>query len=117
SIRTLLYPRSVAVVGASERAGTIGAALLANLRAAGFTGTIHPVHPTAASIQGLPVHSRVDAIGTPVDLAIIAVPAPAVESAVEDCARAGVRSVVVISAGFAEVSGEGRAAQRRLVEL
>lgn len=117
SIRALLHPRAVAVVGASEKPGTIGQALMTNLRAAGFTGTIHPIHPTAATIDGLPAHARVDAVGAPIDLAIIAVPAPAVERVVEECARAGVRGVVVISAGFAEVSDEGRAAQRRLVEL
>jgi acetyl coenzyme A synthetase (ADP forming)-like protein len=117
SIRTLLHPRSVAVVGASEKTGTIGAALLANLRAAGFAGTLHPIHPSAATVQGLPAHPRVDAVGEPVDLAVVAVPAAAVEQVIHDCARAGVRSVVVISAGFAEVSPEGRAAERRLVEL
>jgi len=117
SVRALLNPRSVAVVGASRRAGTIGAALVANLKGAGFGGPIYPINPNAAEIQGLPAYPRIGAVGKPVDLAVIAVPAAAVEGVVEDGARAGVRGVVVISSGFAEVSEAGRAAQTRLAEL
>ena len=117
SVRGVLNPRSVAVIGASDRPGTIGAALVANLKAAGFTGAIHPVNPHAAEIQGLRAYPRLGAIGEPVDLALVAVPAPAVPAVVEECAGAGVRGVVVISSGFAEASEEGRAAQQRLVEL
>jgi acetyl coenzyme A synthetase (ADP forming)-like protein len=117
SMRAFLHPRSVAVVGASRRAGTIGAALLSNVKRHGFTGPIYPVNPHAAEIDGLPAFPRVSAIGTPVDLAIIAVPAPIVEEAVADCARAGVRGVVVISSGFAEVSATGRQAEQRLRHL
>jgi acetyl coenzyme A synthetase (ADP forming)-like protein len=117
SIRAVLAPRAVAVVGASREARTIGAALIANLQAAGFTGPIYPVNPKATEIGGLRAHPRVSAIGAPVDLAVIAVPAPAVEETVADCAAAGVHAVVVISSGFAEVSAEGRAAEDRLAHL
>jgi acetyl coenzyme A synthetase (ADP forming)-like protein len=117
SIRPVLAPRAVAVVGASRRPGTIGAALVANLKSAGFTGPIYPVNPEAAEIAGLRAHPRTSAIGAPVDLAVIAVPARAVEEAVADCAAAGVRAVVVISSGFAEVSPAGRAAQERLTRF
>ena len=117
SVRPLLEPRAVALVGASRRPGSIGAALLHNLRAAGFTGALHLVHPTADAIDGMPVHRSVSAIGAPIDLAVVAVPAADVPDVVRDCAHAGVRGLVVISAGFAEVSPEGRAAQGRLVEL
>ncbi|MGE3499242.1 MAG: GNAT family N-acetyltransferase [Candidatus Binatia bacterium] len=117
SVRVFLHPRSVAVVGASERAGSIGAALLDNVRRCRFTGAIYPVHPTAETIAGLRAHAAVSAIGTTVDLALIAVPAARVESVVADCARAGVRGVVVISSGFAEVGTGGAEMQRRLAEL
>jgi len=117
SVRTLLHPRSVAVIGASREPGTIGAALVANLKAARFTGPIYPVNPQAGEIAGLRTYPRLGAIGAPVDLAVVAVPAVAVESVVEECASAGVRSVVVISAGFAEASEAGRTAQNRLVRL
>lgn len=117
SLRPILAPRAVAVVGASREPGSIGAALVENLRAAGFTGAIHPVNPHAESVGGLRCHPTVQAIGQRVDLAVIAVPAVAVLDVVQDCARAGVHGVVVVSAGFAEVSDAGREAQRMLVEL
>jgi acetyl coenzyme A synthetase (ADP forming)-like protein len=116
SVRAMLSPRSVAVLGASRGPGTIGAALVSNLMGAGFTGSIYPVNPKAGDIQGLQAHPRIGAIARPVDLAIVAVPAAAVESVIEECAGAGVRGVVVISAGFAEISASGRAAQDRLVQ-
>jgi acetyl coenzyme A synthetase (ADP forming)-like protein len=117
SIRTLVNPRSVAVVGASRQPDTIGAALVQNLQQARFAGPIFAVNPKGGNIFGLAAHPTITAIGQPVDLAIVAVPAGAVESVVRECAAAGVRSVVVISAGFAEISAEGRAAQQRIVEI
>jgi acetyl coenzyme A synthetase (ADP forming)-like protein len=117
SVRSFLNPRSVAVAGASRRPGTIGATLVANLKRCGFAGPIYPVNPDADEIDGLRAYPSVSAIGTPVDLAVIAVPAAAVEEVVADCARAGVHGVVVISSGFAEMSEAGRAAERRLMQL
>jgi acetyl coenzyme A synthetase (ADP forming)-like protein len=117
SVRALLAPRSIAVVGASRRPGSIGAALVHNLRAFGFAGPIYPVNPEAAEIEGLKAYARVSDVAEPVDLAVIAVPASAVEGVVAECARARVRGLVVISAGFAEVSEEGRASQQRMRDL
>jgi acetyl coenzyme A synthetase (ADP forming)-like protein len=117
SVRALLHPRSVALVGASRRPGTIGHALLANLKRDGFAGAVYPVNPEAAEIEGLRTYPSVAAIGQPFDLGVIAVPAAKVLAAVEDCARAGARGVVVISAGFAEMSAEGRVEQDRLRAL
>ncbi|MFI5215858.1 MAG: GNAT family N-acetyltransferase [Candidatus Limnocylindria bacterium] len=117
SLHAFLTPRSVALVGASRRPDSIGGALLANLKRAGFHGAIHLVNPNAREIDGLPSHPSVSAIGAAVDLAVIAVPAPLVEAVVADCARAGVRGVVVISAGFAEAVGTGKQRQDRLTEL
>jgi acetyl coenzyme A synthetase (ADP forming)-like protein len=117
SVRGLFHPRSVAVIGASRDPRSIGAALVANLKRDGFTGTIYPVNPHARTIEGLPCFPSVSAIGKPIDLGIVAVPAAAVEAVVRECAAAGAKGVVVISAGYAEVSPEGREAQRRLREL
>lgn len=114
SVRNMLHPRSVAVVGASRETGTIGAALMANLQRCGFSGPVYAVNPHAAEIAGVRSYPSLRAIGDPVDLAVIAVPAPLVEAAVIDAAGAGARGVVVISAGFAEVSAEGRALQDRI---
>jgi acetyl coenzyme A synthetase (ADP forming)-like protein len=117
SIRAFLNPRSVAVVGVSQRGDGVGAALLANMQRAGFTGRFYPIHPHAIEINGLSVFPRVSAVGAPVDLALIAVPAAAVEEVVADCATAGVHGVVVISSGFAEASAAGREAEQRLRTL
>jgi acetyl coenzyme A synthetase (ADP forming)-like protein len=117
SIRAILNPKSVAIVGASRRRGTIGAALVANAKHSGFTGAIYPINPQATEIEELKAYSSISAVGAPIDLAIVAVPALAVEETVAECARAGVHGVVVISSGFAEVSPAGRAAQQRLKDL
>ncbi len=117
SLRAILRPRAVAVVGASRRPDSIGAALLHNLRNAGFTGPLYVVNPEVDRIGELRSHPTVQAIGKRVDLAVVAVPAASVADVVRDCARAGVRGVVVVSAGFADASDAGRAAERELVEL
>jgi acetyl coenzyme A synthetase (ADP forming)-like protein len=115
SLGAVLEPRAVALVGATERPGSIGAALLRNLRAT-FKGPIHPIHPTAASIGGLVARPRISDLGVAVDLAVIAVPERAVLAALEDAAKAGVRAAVIISAGFAETGAAGRALEERLLE-
>ncbi len=117
SVRPILNPRSIAIVGASRKTGTIGAALLASLKRCGFKGDLYPVNPSAPEIDGVPAFPTVGAIRAPVDMALIAVPAAAVEEAIGECARAGVRSVVVISSGFGEVSAEGRETENRLRQL
>ena len=114
SMQPFFHPRAVALVGASRREGSIGANLLANLTSVSFPGPIYPVNPTAESIQGLRCYPSVSAIGEPVDLVIVAVPAAHVADTVADCARAGARAVVVISAGFAEIAG-GREREQELV--
>lgn len=116
SLRPFFQPRSVAVVGASRDPASIGGRLLAALRAASFTGALYPVNPHARDIAGLPAYPSVRAIPAPVDLAVIAVPPPALPVVVEDCAARGVRALVVITAGFAEVGPEGRARQDRLLD-
>ncbi len=118
SVRVFFEPRSVAVIGASRKPGSIGRAILANLVRCGFAGPIHPINPNATEIEGLRCAPSVSSLGAEcVDLAIIAVPAPAVRDAIADCAAAGVRGVVVISAGFAEATSDGRRAQDELRAL
>jgi len=113
-VRALLHPRSVAVVGASRDPASIGAALVANLVRHGFHGAIYPVNSRADHVEGLRAYPTLGAIGHPIDLVIVAVPASGVEAVVDESARLGARGVVVISAGFAEMSEDGRAVQRRL---
>ncbi len=113
SVRPLLEPRAVAVVGASRDPASIGGVLLANVRAS-FRGPVYAVHATATEVQGVRAYPTVGAIGVPVDLAVIAVPATAVENVLADCAAAGVRGVIVVSSGFGEVGARGHEVERRL---
>ncbi|UWP79595.1 GNAT family N-acetyltransferase [Dactylosporangium fulvum] len=99
SLRPLLTPASVAVIGAGRRPGGIGHEVLAALRAGGYTGALYPVNPHAQEVRGLVAHPTVAATGAVVDLAVIAVPAAAVPDVVRQCCAAGVRAAVVLTAG------------------
>ncbi len=114
SLRTLFHPRSVAVVGASRDPDAVGHRILAALVANRFAGPVYPVNPEADHVASIRAYPSVAAIGEPVELAVIAVPAPAVVGVIDDCAEAGVRGAVVISAGFAESGEEGRRRQDAL---
>jgi acyl-CoA synthetase (NDP forming)/GNAT superfamily N-acetyltransferase len=117
TVRHFLAPRSVAVVGASRRQGTIGGELLRNLIAGGFTGAVYPVNARAELVQSLPAHHSVTDVGAPIDLAVVVVPAEQVVAVARECATAGVRALLVISAGFAEVGEVGVRRQHELVEV
>jgi succinyl-CoA synthetase alpha subunit/GNAT superfamily N-acetyltransferase len=116
SMKHFFEPRHVAVVGANRGRGKIGAEILHNLLANGFTGSVVPVHPTAAEIQGLRAYARVSDIPGPIDLAVVAVPAAHVLDAVDDCLAKGVRGICVISAGFGEAGPDGRERETQLLE-
>ena len=115
SMKGFFEPRTVAVVGANRERGKIGAEILHNIMAAGFTGTVIPVHASAGVVQGLKAYARVADIPVPVDLAVIVVPAAHVLDAVDDCIRKSVRAICVISAGFAECDAAGQARETALV--
>jgi acetate---CoA ligase (ADP-forming) len=110
----LVCPGSIALVGASEKPAIIGGLLLANLLASGFTGPVYPVNPRYQVIQGVTAYPDLASCPEPPDLAVVAVPAPLVAGVIDQAGRLGVRAVCVISAGFAEVGGEGRALQDEL---
>ncbi|WP_439621738.1 bifunctional acetate--CoA ligase family protein/GNAT family N-acetyltransferase [Gemmata sp.] len=116
SLVPFFRPNAVAVVGASRDPGAIGHRVLEGAIRAGFRGGIYPVNPRAATVAGLRAYPAARDLPERVDLAVIAVPAVAVLGAVDDCAAAGVRAVVVLTAGFAEVGGDGAVLQRALVE-
>jgi acetyl coenzyme A synthetase (ADP forming)-like protein len=117
SMERLLRPRSVAVIGASRQAGTIGYELVRNLVGTSLQGPVYPVNPMADHVASIPCWPSIEAVPGEVDLAVIAVPAASVTEAVESCGRKGVAAVVVVSAGFAEVGPEGEAAQRAAARL
>ncbi len=117
SIQRFFDARSVAVIGASRRHDTIGQTLVRNLVLGDYQGRVYVVNPAADSVAGMPAYASVGDIPDSVDVAIVAVPADAVQDVVLDCAAKGVHGLVVVSSGFAETGEEGRQRQRRLVGL
>jgi acetyl coenzyme A synthetase (ADP forming)-like protein len=115
AMRAFLEPRSVAVVGASRQRGTVSGELFHNLLAAGFNGPVYPVNPKSSVVQSVVAYKSVLDVPGPVDLAVLALPAPYVVKAAQECAAKGVRAIVVISAGFAEIGLEGAQRQRELL--
>jgi acetate---CoA ligase (ADP-forming) len=117
AMRAFFEPHSVAVIGASRRRGTVSGELFHNLLAAGFNGPVYPVNPRAPVVQSVLAYKSVLDVPGPVDLAVLALPAPCVIQAAEECAAKGVRALVVISAGFAETGPEGAERQRELLAV
>lgn len=115
--RGFLEPRSVAVIGASRRRGTVGGDIFHNLLETGFRGVVYPVNDRADVVQSITAWHSVGELPTAVELAVIAVPADRVLAAAQDCADVGVRSLLVISGGLAEAGDAGARRQRELVQL
>ena len=107
SLRPMFAPESVAVIGASRRPGTVGRAILDNVRTGGYRGRLYAVNPHAAQIGSVPCSPTVADLPEPPDLAVIAVPAASVLDTVEQCGRRGVRSVVVITSGLDQAGCAG----------
>ncbi|MER6086313.1 GNAT family N-acetyltransferase [Streptomyces sp. NPDC001833] len=119
SVRRLLAPGSVAVIGVGRAPGGVGRSVLGNVRDAGFTGRLHAVNQAfpddVKEVDGVPAHRSVRDIDGPVDLAVVAVPAEHVPEAVTECGEHGVQGLVVLAAGYAESGPDGRERQRALV--
>ncbi|MEU6208508.1 GNAT family N-acetyltransferase [Streptomyces sp. NPDC047023] len=117
SVQRLLAPGSVAVVGVSRSGGGVGAAALRNLRDSGFHGHLYAVNEAVTSdlLDGVRAYRTLGAVGAPVDLAVIAVPAERVPDAVAACGEHGVQGLVVLSAGYGDSGPAGLARQRELV--
>jgi acetyl coenzyme A synthetase (ADP forming)-like protein len=117
SLRPFFEPASVAVLGASPRRGTIGGELFRNILAGDFTGAAYPVNRTGETVAGVRGWQSIAEIPDPVDLAVVCLPAAAVLEAAESALGTGVRALIVISAGFAEVGAEGTERQHQLLAL
>ncbi|MDD4307415.1 MAG: acetate--CoA ligase family protein [Thermoplasmata archaeon] len=113
-IKYLFEPRAVAVIGASQEKNKVGCKLMENLMALDFKGKIYPVNTKGGEIYGMKVHTDINDIGGPVDMAVIVIPAKFVYSAVESCGRKGVKFLVIITSGFSEVGN--LAEERKIVE-
>ncbi len=116
-LEVMFKPRSVAVIGATERQGSVARTILWNLISTTFGGTIFPVNPKYNSILGIKAYPNVGSIPDPVDLAVIVTPARTVPGIIEECAAAGVRAAIIISAGFKETGPEGAALEEKILKI
>jgi acyl-CoA synthetase (NDP forming)/GNAT superfamily N-acetyltransferase len=117
SLHDFFYPKSIAVIGASDVKGKLGYNVFWNLIHHDFPGRLYPVNPNKETIKGVKSYKSVLDIPDPVDMAIIIVPAKAVETAIISCCQKGIKYIVVESAGFAETGEEGKAAQERIEKI
>lgn len=113
----LFNPQSIAVVGASDKTGSVGYALMRNLTELGYEGTIYPVNIRKPEIFGLKAYQTVSQLPKTVDLAVIATPAKTVPEILEQCGKAGIIGIIIISAGFKESGSEGKALEDRVLEI
>ena len=116
SLRPFFRPSCVAIVGASRSPTNIGTRILNAVVNAGFRGTVYPVNPKADVVGSLKAYPSLRELPKVPDLVVVAVPANAVETVIDDCASRGVRAAIVISAGFAEVGMEGQKRQQQLLD-
>jgi acyl-CoA synthetase (NDP forming) len=116
-LHSFFWPQSIAVLGASPDLHRIRGRLLHQLRENGYPGRILPINPSYQEIDGLPCYPSIAAVGAPVDLGLVAIPAAAVAPALEECAKAGVKNTLIISSGFAEEGGAASDMQAALVDV
>ncbi len=113
----IINPQSIAVIGASDKEGSVGYALARNLVQGGFQGGIHLVALRAEKILGLPTYSSIREVPGPIDLALIATPAPSVPEVVRECGEARVKGAVIVSAGFKETGAAGKALEEVVLDI
>ncbi|MFQ5920439.1 MAG: CoA-binding protein [Nitrososphaerales archaeon] len=111
-----MNPRSIAVVGASERKGTVGRAIIANI-ANGYKGEIYPITPSHETVLGKKAYKSVLDVPGGVDLAVVVTPSKIVPAVIEDCGKKNVKGAIIITAGFKEVGGEGAQLQNQVGEI
>ncbi|MBD0417339.1 acetate--CoA ligase family protein [Oryzicola mucosus] len=113
----ILSPRSIAIIGASSDENRVGGRTLRHLRQSRFDGPVYAINPSRSEVQGFKAYPHIGDVTGPVDCAVVAVPATDAVAVVRECAASGVRSVVLFSAGFAELGPSGKAAQDELSDI
>jgi acetyltransferase len=116
-LSSIFEPQTVALIGASEKSGTVGRTILWNLVTNPFGGTIFPVNPKRKSVLGIKAYPNLHSIPEPVELAIIAVPAEIVPEVIAECVELGVKGAIIISAGFKEIGQEGLALEQQIRDI
>jgi len=117
SLESFFNPKSMAIVGASRQKGKVGYEILVNVIGAGYKGEIFPVNPKSDTIEGLKCYPDLKSIGKTPDLVIIIIPAKFVSAMMQQCAKVGVKSVIIITAGFKEVGKEGRELEKQVLHI
>jgi len=117
SLDKMFKPKSIAVIGATDKVGKTGYRIFRNLIGSGYNGVVYPVNPTKESVQGVAAYKSVDEIKKEVDLAIIVTPAKVVCDVVEQCGKKGIKGILIISAGFKEIGEEGKKLEKKLLDL
>ncbi|MBU0462467.1 MAG: acetate--CoA ligase family protein [Proteobacteria bacterium] len=110
----IFAPETIAVIGASTQKGKVGHDIFANILYGGFTGTLYPVNPKAKSVLSVKCYTSIASIPDPIDLGMIILPPKAALNAVKDCIAKGVKGIVIVSAGFKEVGGEGAQIEKEI---
>ncbi|MDR2839478.1 MAG: CoA-binding protein, partial [Azonexus sp.] len=116
-LTTLFEPKSVAVIGASERENSVGNIIFKNILSSGYTGRLYAINPKHDSILGQPAYKSIEEIGARVEMAVVATRPQTVPQLIEQCGRSGVRNVIVIPAGFSEAGHVGAALERKMLEI
>lgn len=116
SLQAIFSPQSVAVIGATEKMGSVGRTVIWNLISSPFGGTVYPVNPKRQNILGIKAYPSIKDLPEEIDLAIIVTPAPTVPNIIKECVEAGVKGAIVISAGFKEVGAEGVKLEQEILE-
>lgn len=117
NLKHIFEPQSVAIIGATEKEGSVGKSILSNIVTAHFNGAVYPVNPHYTSIMGLRSYATVNDISDTVDLAIICIPTLAVKDAIEQCANKQIKGIVLITAGFKEIGEEGKKLENEIIEI
>lgn len=112
----IFAPKNVAVIGATEKPGSVGRTIVSNLISNPFGGAVFPVNPKRASVLGIKAYRNIGAVPDPVDLAVIVTPAPTVPDIISECVEAGVKGAIVISAGFKETGPAGVELEQKILD-
>ena len=115
-LQAFFTPQTIAVIGATEKPGSVGRTIVRNLLGSPFGGTVFPVNPNRSSVLGIKAHPRIGDVPDAIDLAIVATPAPTVPDLIGECVAAGVRAAIIASGGFKETGAEGAELERRIME-
>ncbi|PIZ12558.1 MAG: acyl-CoA synthetase [Elusimicrobia bacterium CG_4_10_14_0_8_um_filter_37_32] len=117
NIESVFSPKSIAVIGASRKEGSVGRVVFSNILLGGFTGLLFPVNPKSESIMGVKCYPNINAIPDPIDLAVLIVPNEVTPSVIKECGQKGVKSAIIISAGFKEIGGRGIELEKETVDI